>query len=110
MLFVTNILTTPYTKSLATTIFQGKHLDKSEFLESLNRGGSVTPAAPGGAARLRGRPAAARARPKTIHVDSSALHAAEGILATKQPSSTNLTGILKITYGMQVIVWHVVFD
>lgn len=75
--------------------FQGKHLDKTEFLESLNRGGNITtplPTPTSGTARLRGKAAASRARPKTIHVDSSALHAAEGMLATKQPSSTNLTG------------------
>lgn len=76
--------------------FQGKHIDKSEFLESLNRGNTVAPAPTptGGAARLRSKAAAARARPKTIHVDSTVLHAAEGMLATKQPSSTNLTGTL----------------
>jgi hypothetical protein len=79
-------------------LYKGKVFDKSEFLESLRGsgggsggggGGSMTPAAP--PARLRGKAAAARARPKTIHVDSGALHAAEGMLA-KQPSSTNLTG------------------
>lgn len=71
---------------------EGKHLDKTEFLESLNRGGAVTPApTPTGAARLRSKPAQPRARPKTIHVDSTALHAAEAMLPAKQPSVTNLT-------------------
>lgn len=70
---------------------EGKVLDKSEFLEALKSGG-VQPAAaasPAGA-RMRGRAAAARARPKTIHVDGGALQAAEGMLAGKQPSTTNL--------------------
>ncbi|XP_059058179.1 patronin isoform X3 [Achroia grisella] len=70
---------------------EGKVLDKSEFLDTL-KGGSGAPAAaasPAGA-RLRGRAPAARARPKTIHVDGGALQAAEGMLASKQPSSTNL--------------------
>ncbi|CAH2067496.1 unnamed protein product, partial [Iphiclides podalirius] len=69
---------------------EGKVLDKSEFLETL-KGGGHTPSGGGGgggATRLRGK--AARARPKTIHVDSGALHAAEGMLA-KQPSATNLS-------------------
>lgn len=70
---------------------QGKVLDKSEFPE-LSRGAATPAPAAGGAARLRGKAGAGRARPKTIHVDSSALHQAEGMLATKQPSSTNLTG------------------
>lgn len=75
-------------------LFQGKVLDKSEFLESLNSGGATTDRGNergGGGARLRSKPAPARARPKTIHVDSGALHQAEGLRA-KQPSSTNLTG------------------
>lgn len=72
---------------------EGKVLDKSEFLESLKLGNSTspTPTNTNTAARLRGKAGGGRARPKTIHVDSSALHAAEGMLATKQPSSTNLT-------------------
>ncbi|KAM3958063.1 LOW QUALITY PROTEIN: calmodulin-regulated spectrin-associated protein patronin [Aphomia sociella] len=71
---------------------EGKVLDKSEFMEAM-KGGSGAPAAaaPSGGARMRSRAAAARARPKTIHVDGGALQAAEGMLAAKQPSSTNLT-------------------
>ncbi|XP_075992742.1 calmodulin-regulated spectrin-associated protein patronin isoform X15 [Anticarsia gemmatalis] len=69
---------------------EGKVLDKSEFMDVL-RGGNTPAPTPGGPARLRGKAGGGRARPKTIHVDSSALHAAEGMLATKQPSSTNLT-------------------
>ncbi|XP_068621542.1 patronin-like isoform X1 [Battus philenor] len=69
---------------------EGKVLDKSEFLETLKTGGHPAggPGMGGGTTRLRGKPA--RARPKTIHVDSGALHAAEGMLA-KQPSATNLS-------------------
>lgn len=68
--------------------FQGKVLDKSDLMEVMKHGsGAATPAGP----RLRGKQAA-RARPKTIHVDSGALQAAEGMLGSKQPSSTNLTG------------------
>ncbi|XP_049884138.1 patronin-like isoform X9 [Pectinophora gossypiella] len=76
----------------------GKVLDKSEFMESMKGGGGAAPAVAGAGARLRGKAAAARARPKTIHVDSGALHAAEGMLATKQPSSTNLTGGMRRDY------------
>ncbi|XP_037297737.1 patronin isoform X11 [Manduca sexta] len=69
---------------------EGKVLDKSEFMDSIKAGGmSPGGGGGGGTARLRGR-GAARARPKTIHVDSGALHAAEGMLAAKQPSHTNL--------------------
>ncbi|XP_052747057.1 patronin isoform X3 [Bicyclus anynana] len=72
---------------------EGKTLDKTEYLELLKFGGGAppTPAPAGGGARLRGK-VPARARPKTIHVDSGALQAAEGMLGSKQPSSTNLTG------------------
>ncbi|XP_053603230.1 patronin-like isoform X6 [Plodia interpunctella] len=72
---------------------EGKTFDKSEFMESLK--GGPSPAGGGGAggaggaappARRVARPAP-RARPKTIHVDSGALHAAEGM---RQPSATNL--------------------
>ncbi|XP_049883699.1 patronin-like isoform X3 [Pectinophora gossypiella] len=77
---------------------EGKVLDKSEFMESMKGGGGAAPAVAGAGARLRGKAAAARARPKTIHVDSGALHAAEGMLATKQPSSTNLTGGMRRDY------------
>ncbi|CAB3250622.1 unnamed protein product [Arctia plantaginis] len=71
---------------------EGKVLDKSEFPDILRGAGTATPAPTPttGTARLRGKAGGGRARPKTIHVDSSALHAAEGMLA-KQPSSTNLT-------------------
>ncbi|CAH0405077.1 unnamed protein product [Chilo suppressalis] len=58
---------------------EGKVLDKSEFAESLRSGGTGSPAGGGGGgggARLRGKAAPPRARPKTIHVDSTALHAA----------------------------------
>ncbi|XP_061381422.1 patronin isoform X13 [Danaus plexippus] len=66
---------------------EGKVLDKSDLMEVMKHGsGAATPAGP----RLRGKQAA-RARPKTIHVDSGALQAAEGMLGSKQPSSTNLT-------------------
>ncbi|XP_073942237.1 calmodulin-regulated spectrin-associated protein patronin isoform X4 [Choristoneura fumiferana] len=68
---------------------EGKTLNKAEFPE-LQR------AAPA-PARLRGKPAP-RARPKTIHVDSGALQAAEGMLGSKQPSSTNLTGTMRRDY------------
>ncbi|XP_045535124.1 patronin [Papilio machaon] len=68
---------------------EGKVLDKSEFMETLKGGHSQAGVGgAGGGTRLRGK--AARARPKTIHVDSGALHAAEGMLA-KQPSATNLS-------------------
>ncbi|XP_048482891.1 patronin isoform X10 [Plutella xylostella] len=72
---------------------EGKTLDKTEYIESIRAAGGVVPqqSAPSSGARLRHKPAAARARPKTIHVDSGALQAAEGMLASKQPSSTNLT-------------------
>lgn len=70
---------------------EGKVFDKSEFLDTLQRGAGGAGGGAGGGARLRGK-LPARARPKTIHVDSGALQAAEGILASKQPSSTNLTG------------------
>lgn len=62
--------------------------DRSEFADVLK--GPALPAGP--PARLRSKGALARARPKTIHVDSGALQAAEGMLSSKQPSSTNLTG------------------
>ncbi|XP_060802957.1 patronin isoform X10 [Amyelois transitella] len=64
---------------------EGKAFDKSEFIESMK--GSPHPATNTNTTRLRGKPAP-RARPKTIHVDSGALHAAQGML--RQPSSTNL--------------------
>ncbi|XP_028036099.1 patronin isoform X12 [Bombyx mandarina] len=64
---------------------EGKVIDKSELLESMKHGSSPASSNP----RLRSRGATTRARPKTIHVDTGALHAAEGMLA-KQPSATNL--------------------
>ncbi|CAH2104188.1 unnamed protein product [Euphydryas editha] len=83
---------------------EGKVFDKSEFLETLQRGGGGGGGGAGGGgggggggARLRGK-LPARARPKTIHVDSGALQAAEGILASKQPSATNLTGTMRRDY------------
>ncbi|XP_061380984.1 patronin isoform X2 [Danaus plexippus] len=73
---------------------EGKVLDKSDLMEVMKHGsGAATPAGP----RLRGKQAA-RARPKTIHVDSGALQAAEGMLGSKQPSSTNLTGTMRRDY------------
>ncbi|XP_028172023.1 patronin isoform X3 [Ostrinia furnacalis] len=76
---------------------EGKVLDKTEFLEALNSGGNPgtdrdRDRGGGGNTntRLRTKAGAARARPKTIHVDSGALHQAEGLRA-KQPSNTNLT-------------------
>ncbi|CAK1544321.1 unnamed protein product [Leptosia nina] len=70
---------------------EGKVLDKSELMESLARvGGGGSQTTGGSGTRLRGK-AAPRARPKTIHVDSGALHAAEGMLR-HQPSHTNLAG------------------
>ncbi|CAG9784121.1 unnamed protein product [Diatraea saccharalis] len=67
---------------------EGKVLDKSEFAESL-RGGGGGPASPAGAGtRLRGARPPPRARPKTIHVDSTALHHAA---LARQPSATDLT-------------------
>ncbi|CAF4955646.1 unnamed protein product [Pieris macdunnoughi] len=68
---------------------EGKVLDRSEFPDAPSRAGG-NPAGATGATRLRGR-AAARARPKTIHVDGGALHAAEGMLR-RQPSHTSLAG------------------
>ncbi|XP_045511917.1 patronin-like isoform X4 [Pieris brassicae] len=68
---------------------EGKVLDKTEFPDAPSRaGGNLTGAT--GSTRLRGR-AAARARPKTIHVDGGALHAAEGMLR-RQPSHASLAG------------------
>ncbi|XP_026314535.1 patronin-like isoform X4 [Hyposmocoma kahamanoa] len=70
---------------------EGKVFDRSEFMDTLKGtgGGPAPPAGP--PTRMRNKGAAARARPKTIHVDSGALQAAEGMLGSKQPSSTNLT-------------------
>lgn len=68
---------------------EGKVFDKSEFMETFKMSAPSAPAVSG--TRMRPKAAGARARPKTIHVDSSTLHAAEGMLASKQPSSTNLT-------------------
>ncbi|CAH0602855.1 unnamed protein product [Chrysodeixis includens] len=70
---------------------EGKVLDRTEFLEGMGRVGAAPPPSSSssntGGARLRGRQAA-RARPKTIHVDSSALHAAE----PKHPSTPLAAG------------------
>lgn len=73
------------------SLLQGKVLDKSEFMHmDVVKHGTLDRLA--GTPRARRTPAVPRARPKTIHVDSGALHAAEGMLHTKQPSSTNLAG------------------
>ncbi|XP_072937138.1 patronin isoform X3 [Epargyreus clarus] len=71
---------------------EGKVLDKSEFYDTLKSHGGGGGGGGGGGARLRSKAGGGRARPKTIHVDSGALQAAEGMLSSKQPSSTNLTG------------------
>ncbi|KAJ0182119.1 hypothetical protein K1T71_002841 [Dendrolimus kikuchii] len=73
---------------------EGKVLNKTELMESLKMGGGGAPTGtlPSTGARLRGKGAGGRARPNTIHVDTGALHAAEGMLNNKHPSSTNLTG------------------
>lgn len=73
------------------SLLQGKVLDKSEFMHmDVVKHGTLDRLA--GTPRARRTPAVPRARPKTIHVDSGALHAAEGMLHTKQPSSSNLAG------------------
>lgn len=59
-------------------------LDKTELMHAISPATAVP--------RARRTAAAPRARPKTIHVDSGALHAAEGMLGSKQSSSSNLTG------------------
>ncbi|XP_041968719.1 patronin isoform X3 [Aricia agestis] len=82
-------------KALEEAEREGKVVDKSDYMESLRSGGGG--GGGGGAARLRGKQPA-RARPKTIHVDSGALQAAEGMLGSKQPSSTNLTGTMRRDY------------
>ncbi|VVD01963.1 unnamed protein product [Leptidea sinapis] len=68
---------------------EGKVINKTD-LESLREGAAVLSgggaAGGAGAARVRGK--AGRARPKTIHVDSDALHAADTL--RRQPSATNL--------------------
>lgn len=82
--------------------FQGKVFDKSDFMDVLKGPGGAAPPA-GGPPRLRSKGPAARARPKTIHVDSGALQAAEGMLGSKQPSSTNLTGSCMILLFFSVV-------
>lgn len=68
-------------------------LDKEFMHMDAMKGGTLERHA-GATPRARRAAAAPRARPKTIHVDGGALHAAEGMLASaaKQPSSTNLAG------------------